>query len=630
MHSAHEKPATIALIGNPNAGKTTLFNALTGENQKVGNYSGVTVELKSGETFTPHGKKLRVLDLPGCYSLRAPSPDEKVAVAALHGELPGEEKPDLIVCVADASNLERHLQLVLQVIELGIPTVLALNMVDMAEKSGLRLDPAKLSEELGIPVVPMQANASKGIIQLKQALRFPFPTAPEAKWLSGAEDSETARRDFIRDLCELAARRPDAHQLTTSDQLDRWLLHPFWGWVAFLGTMFAVFWAIFSFAQIPMGWIDSAQGLVAGWIESAMPDGDLRSLLIDGVLGGVGGVVIFLPQILLLFFFIGLLESSGYMSRAAYLMDGVMAKAGLSGKAFLPLFSSYACAIPGIMATRTIDSAKERLVTIFVAPWMSCSARLPVYFLIVPLLLHENEGTWKQALVLFAIYTLGTLTAFVVARLLRKKLGPDTNAHHFLLELPPYRAPQWKYIFRHVFERGRAFVAKAGTIILGLSILLWALGTYPKIEGDDDAEALAHSAMGRIGAVIEPVVKPLGFDGRVGTAILTSFAAREVFVSSMAVLFRVEESDNEEQTRKNLRERLAAAEWPDGRPLFSPLAMISLLVFYIYALQCLPTSAVVAREAGSWKWAIAQFAFMCGFAYFASLVVFQTGKLLGF
>jgi ferrous iron transport protein B len=448
--------------------------------------------------------------------------------------------------------------------------------------------------------------------------------------LGDTEDQEKSRHSFVRDLCVLAARRPEVHQLTVSDRIDSWLLHSFVGWIAFIGIMFTVFWAIFSFASIPMGWIEAGQETLTGMVESHMAEGDLRSLLVDGVLGGVGGVLVFLPQIILLFFFIGLLESSGYMARAAFLMDGVMARAGLSGKSFLPLFSSYACAIPGVMATRTIDSAKERLTTIFVAPWMSCSARLPVYFLIVPLLLHENEGSWKQALVLFGIYTLGTLSAFVVAKILRGRLGQDTRNHQFLLELPPYRAPQWKYIFRHVLDRAWSFVAKAGTIILGLSVLLWALSTYPKSD-DPDVDPLSHSAMGRIGVVIEPVVKPLGFDGRVGTAILTSFAAREVFNSSLAVLFRLDEgSGDEEMVRSTLRERISAATWPDGSPLFTPLALVSLIVFYIYALQCLPTSAVVAREAGSWKWAVAQFLFMTTFAYTAALVVYQGGKIIGF
>jgi ferrous iron transport protein B len=282
------------------------------------------------------------------------------------------------------------------------------------------------------------------------------------------------------------------------------------------------------------------------------------------------------------------------------------------------------------MATRTIDSAKERLVTIFIAPWMSCSARLPVFFLIIPLLLHEDEGTWKQALVLSGIYALGTATAFVVARLLRGRLGEDISPGHFLLELPPYRKPQWSYIFRHVLERALSFVKKAGTLILGLSILLWALSTYPKKPGGDAAAALDHSAMGRIGRVIEPIVKPLGFDGKMGTAILTSFAAREVFVSSMAILYRVEEADTPEATRKGLRDRLAVSKWPDGRRIFTPLSLISLLVFFIYAMQCLPTTAVVARESGSWKWAVGQFFFMTGFAYAASLIIFQIGKLVGY
>ena len=616
---------TVALAGNPNAGKTTLFNALCGTVEKVGNYSGVTVSVKRGEFYTPNGRKLALVDLPGCYSLSGGTPDQQIAGGVLLGTNAKHPLPDLIVCVLDASNLERHLQLALEIIELKIPVIIALNMVDMAEKSGLRLDPVKLSEELGVPVVPIQANKGKGLVELKQAMRHPFPNAPEPRWEAGNAE---ARRTYGLTVTELAARRPTLHSSNFSDKLDAVLLHPILGWACFIGIMFGLFWSIFSFAGIPMGWIESLQDFLIGRVENAMGEGDLRDLLTQGVIGGVGAVVIFLPQILLLFFFIGLLESSGYMSRAAFLMDGFMAKVGLSGKAFLPLLSSYACAIPGVMATRTIDSAKERLVTIFVAPWMSCSARLPVYLLLVPMLLGGSEGGSKQALVFLSIYVLGTLTAFAVARILRGRLGPDEVKSHFLLELPPYRWPQWSYIFRHVLDRGWAFLKNAGTLILGIMILLWAATTYPKLESDDPAEVLAHTVVGRISHFIEPIVKPLGFDGRTGTAILTSFAAREVFVGSMAQLFQVEVTDDEQETRDHIRDRLSAEKWPDGRPMFGPAAVISLLIFYIYALQCLPTSAVVAREAGSWKWAVGQFIFMTAFAAGASLLVYQIARLL--
>lgn len=619
---------TIALAGNPNAGKTTLFNALTGASERTGNYAGVTVERSVGEFFTPHGRKLRVVDLPGCYALDGGSPDQELARRALAGEIDGEPRPNLVVCVVDASNLERHLVLALEVIELGLPVVLALNMVDSAERAGLRLDPAKLAEELGVPVVPLQANTGKGVIELKQALRHPFPPAPGAPWRAGPDEELGARRRaLVYRICELAARRPDGHASSRSDEIDRWLLHPVAGWFAFLGLMLLVFWSIFSFASIPMGWVESLQGLLQEKIAGSMPDGDLRSLLVDGVVGGVGSVVIFLPQILLLFFFIGLLESSGYMARAAFLMDGLMGRAGLSGKAFLPLFSSYACAIPGVMATRTIDSAKERLVTIFVAPWMSCSARLPVYLVLVPLLLGGSRGAWVQALVFFGIYALGTLTALGAARVLRGRLGPDEVAKHFLLELPPYRAPQWGYVFRHLADRGWSFLRKAGTLILAINVLLWAAQTYPKSASEDPAEQLAHSVMGRVGAVIAPVVEPIGADGRTGTAILTSFAAREVFVSSMTQLFHVAEGESDEETWSSLRRQLAAETWPDGRPMFTIPSVLALLVFFVYALQCLPTTAVVARESGSWKWAAGQFAFMSVFAWLAAFAVFQIGSL---
>lgn len=624
-----ERLETVILVGNPNVGKSSLFNALTGGTARVGNFPGITVDVKEGITRTPHGRKIRVVDLPGCFSLEGGSPDQQVARCALDGDIPSIGKPDLVLCVVDASSLERHLPLAMEVLERGVPGIVVLNLVDRAQKTGVRLDPAKLSEELGVPVVATRADKGLGILELRQSIRHPLPPPSECPWMSHGKSAGERQKSAI-EICRTTARRPEAHTLTLSDRMDSVLLHPVFGWVAFLAIMLGVFWTIFSFASVPMGWVEGAQGWLAGAVEDAMSEGDLRDLLVGGIIEGVGAVVIFLPQILMLFFMIGLLESSGYMARAAILMDGLMARAGLSGKAFLPLLSSYACAIPGVMATRTIDSAKERLITMFVAPWMSCSARLPVYLLLVPMLLGGVEGAWTQSLVFFGIYALGTLTAFAVARLLRGRLGPDEIDEPFALELPPYQFPQWGYILRHLAERGGSFLKKAGTLILGLMILLWAARTYPKSGSDDPAEQLRHSLVGRVSQAIEPVVRPLGFDGRTGTAILTSFAAREVFVGSMAQLFEVDDTGDEEQLRTRLREEMARQTWPDGRPLFTPLSVVSLLVFYIYALQCLPTSAVVLRESGSWKWAAGQLVFMSLFAAAISLLVYQAGLRLGF
>jgi ferrous iron transport protein B len=408
--------------------------------------------------------------------------------------------------------------------------------------------------------------------------------------------------------------------LALTDRIDAHALHPVKGWGIFVTLMLTVFWSIFKLAEIPMGWIEAGQEALQGWVGGLLGEGDFQSLVVDGMIAGVGGVLVFLPQIILLFFFISLLESSGYMARAAYLMDGLMNKAGLSGKSFLPLLSGYACAIPGVMATRTIPNAKERLATILILPWTSCTARLPVYTLVIPLIF---TSAFTQGLALFGIYALGTLTALVAARLLKPRLG-KTTAPQFLLELPPYQSPQWRHVFHQVADRAFAFVKKAGTIILGLSIILWFLETYPKSDSDDPVVQQAESFNGRLGKIMEPVVSPLGWDDRMGTAMMASFAAREVFRSSLAISYATDEEDGEE-----LRDRLSASARPDGSPLFTPLVGLSVIVFFIYALQCLPTTVVVRRETGSWKWALGQLFGMTLFAYLAALLVYQVGKLLG-
>lgn len=648
--------AHIALLGNPNAGKTTLFNLLTGNRQKVGNFAGATVEESTSTFFTPHGHQLALIDLPGAYSLEANSPDEAVTRDVLLGE--GPEPPDLILSVLDATNLERHLYLLVQAIDLGYPVVAALNKIDAAEAQGLRIDPVALSEEFGVPFVPISALTSQGLHTLKQALRFPFPPAPGRSWTGPAEleklisvataqaaaegrprpepyalltmaepGSETAdflqkaRFQQISHALESGLKRPDDESLAFTDRLDAHALHPVRGWLIFLATMFAVFWSLFEFAGVPMGWIESGTEALGSWVQNLMPAGDLRDLLVEGVIGGVGGVIIFLPQIVFLFFFISILESSGYMARAAYLMDGLMSKVGLSGKAFLPLLSGYACAIPAVMATRTIPNAKERLATILILPWTSCSARLPVYVLVIPLLV---AGSLAQSLIMFGIYALGTLTALIAAKLLRPRLGASAPSQ-FILELPPYQMPQWGQVFRQVVTRAFAFIKKAGTVILGFSILLWFLNTYPKSDSEDPLVQQESSFIGLAGKVIEPVVSPLGWDARMGTAMLTSFAAREVFNASLAISYAGDEEDV-----TDLRDRLQSAKRPDGSPVFTPLVALSILIFFIYALQCLPTTAVVRRETGSWKWALGQLGAMSLFAYLAALIIYQGGLLLGF
>ena len=588
----------VAIAGNPNCGKSTIFNALTGLRQKVGNYPGVTVEKKTGRFFGSHGEPMELLDLPGSYSLQVRSPDEAVARDVLLGRLPGTPRPDVIICVVDASNLERNLYLVAQMLELQIPVVVALNMVDVAEKNGAVIDLMALREKLGVPVIPTVATKGVGFIELRQAVsRSPLPPPPvcaqmpivlerevmalakqlpvapevargEALLLLTLHDEALdaithhdrtiidatrsaqqrltasgidplsapvdARYDWIGQVCAAALHKGGAHDATSiSDQLDGWLTHRIWGWVAFVGMMALMFFCIFTVAQYPMDWIDAAKTALANWTKAHVPAGDLQSLLADGIIGGVGGVVIFLPQILILFFFLGILEDTGYMARAAFIMDRLMSKVGLHGKSFVPLLSSFACAIPGIMATRTIENRKDRLVTILVAPLMSCSARLPVYVVMIALMLPAASA-WEQSGIMLAMYLTGLIAAFVMAWIFKKTLlRGDTPM--LLLEMPPYRLPSWRGIAQRMWERGLLFLRRAGTVILALSIVLWALLTFPKPTHSDatPSEALSHSIGGRMGHAIEPLIAPLGYDWKIGIGLVGSFAAREVFVSTM-------------------------------------------------------------------------------------------------
>lgn len=690
--SAERAVRTIAIAGNPNSGKTTLFNALTGLRQKVGNYPGVTVEKKVGRFYGAHGEPFDLLDLPGTYSLQTRSPDEAVARDVILGRLADTPAPDLLLCVVDAANLERNLYLVAQLAELGLPLVVALNMMDLAERNGLVTDPAALAARLGCPVVPVVASQKKGLVELKHAVvahlggaapqRAPLPPAvedaartlgealvrervvgsrfaiAEALLLLSAVGDEVAttlpgslpatvafaraeiekagidrlsaavqaRYAWASELAGATQHASNAEQASVSDRLDAWLTHRFWGWAFFLGVMALMFFMIFRVAEIPMGWIEAAQDVVSGWASAALPAGDFRDLVVDGVIAGVGGVVIFLPQILILFFFIGLLEDTGYMARAAFIVDRLMSRVGLHGKSFVPMLSSFACAIPGIMAARTIDNVRDRLVTILVAPLVSCSARLPVYALLIALLLPAG-GAWQKAGMMLALYALGLAAAFTMAWLFRRTLFKGERSL-LLLEMPPYRRPSLRVTAVRMWERGVMFLKRAGTAILAISIVIWALSTYPKPQNPDAtaSEALAASYAGQLGHAIEPVIRPLGYDWKIGVGIVSSFAAREVFVGTMSIIYAVE--GGEEDT-DSMRDRMLTETHPDGSPVYTPLVIFGLMVFYVLAMQCLPTSAVVRRETGSWKWPLFQLAYMTTLAWTAAFLVYQGGRLLG-
>lgn len=686
-----------ALVGNPNCGKSTLFNAITGLKQKVGNYPGVTVEKRVGTAYSQHGQPITVIDLPGAYSLAARSPDEAVTRDVLLGRRADTPQPDRILCIVDATNLERNLYLAHQILDLGRPVILVLNMMDLAADSGLSIRVSRLEHELGIPVIACEAVNGKGVIDLKLAMSradlplsrhawdIPAPIAPAVADLQAsliAHDGKSpliARAEALLLLTDQDSVRvagstplhPRTHDIlrgwqerweadgtdwagtlvssryeaigriasdvvvaggttgpTVSDKIDAFATHPVWGWLTLGAVMSLLFLSIFTLAEYPMDFIDARVADLGNWVKDVMPEGDLRDLITDGAVAGVGGVIIFLPQILILFFFIGLLESTGYMARAAFIMDRLMSRVGLNGKSFIPLLSSYACAIPGIMATRTIEDHKDRLVTILVAPLMSCSARLPVYLLMIAALVPgERVPLLTKVGVMLFMYALGTFGAFGFAWLFKRTLLKG-EPPVMIMELPPYRLPGLKDVGLHMCERAWMFLRRAGTIILGISILLWFLSAYPKApDGATDQQQLAQSFAGRAGHALEPAIEPLGFDWQIGIGLISSFAAREVFVSTMGVVFN---AGSDDEDTAPLRQALLAASWPDGRPLFTPLVCFTLMIFYVFAMQCVSTVAVVKRETNSWKWPLFQIAYLTGTAWIMCFIVYQAGRALGF
>jgi ferrous iron transport protein B len=615
---------TIALAGTPNSGKSSLFNALTGSRQKVGNYPGVTVERRSGSIKLKNGQSIEVVDLPGTYSLTPHSIDEEIAVKALTESFDGNELPQLVVAVADASNLERTLGLVLELRQGAIPVILALNMYDLASRRGVKIDLKAMARELRLEVVTTIAIERHGIDDLVSALerrlsgnKTHLESAPTE---IDALDPVARFSEVDRILAVSVQSQKSADALTT--KIDRIALHPIFGPVILAGLLLVMFQAVFSWAEAPMGWIEASVAAIGDFVGGALPEGWMRSLVVDGMIAGVGSVLVFLPQIAILFAFIFLLEGSGYMMRAAFILDRLMSKIGLRGRSFVPLLSSFACAIPGVMATRVIREPKDRLITILIAPLMTCSARLPVYVLLIGAFIPASQvfGFLElQGLVMFGLFLAGILTAMVVAWAMKNTIvqGPVSIS---LMELPTYKLPHIRNILMNVWQRVRAFIRRAGTLILGVSVSLWFLSSFPAPpEGATDA-AINHSFAGQLGHAIEPLVRPLGFDWRIATGLIPGFAAREVMVGALGTVFAIENADDEGEGTQKLQDQIREV-WPLSTGL-------ALLAWYIFAPQCLATIAVVRRETNSWKWAAVLFTYTLLLAYIAAFCVRWLAELL--
>jgi ferrous iron transport protein B len=617
----HPSPL-VALVGNPNCGKTALFNVLTGSRQKVANYAGVTVERKEGSLLTPSGRRVRILDLPGAYSLDPLTPDEEVTADVLLGRRTGETTPDFVVCVTDATNLRQNLRLVLSLARLGVPMVVALNMTDIARRKGIVIDAERLAAELGVPVVEtvgVKASGASALIKVLDSLAIPAPAQRKAVWRTPtAADIAHDQTEVRRILGAVGGDRLDG--VTLSDKVDAVVLHPLVGPLILAAILFLVFQAVFAWAQVPMDAIKNGVGALGDWLGAVLPASLLKDLLVKGVLAGVGSVLVFLPQIIILFFFILLLEDSGYLPRAAFLLDRVMGSVGLSGRAFIPLLSSFACAIPGIMATRTIQNPRDRLATIMIAPLMTCSARLPVYALIIGAFIPRRTvwgGLQLQGIVLFVLYIAGVVSAMGVAFVL-KRSGSLARFQSLMLELPAYHWPNLRNLAIGLWQRVEIFLSRVGTIILALMVILWALSSFPAPPPGATGPAIQYSIAGHLGAWLAVLFAPIGFNWQIAIALVPGLAAREVAVGALGTVYALSATGAD----------MSGALTPLIAQSWSLPTALSLLAWYVFAPQCLSTLATVKRETNSWRYPIIMAAYLFALAYAGSWITYRVALAL--